>query len=48
MVQGNPCPICIGECREAINRIGGFVRETAAYLNLIVFSKRSNSADAGL
>ena len=23
MVQGNPCPICLGECREAIEEKGG-------------------------
>ena len=23
MVQGNPCPICPGECREAIEELGG-------------------------
>jgi len=27
MVQGNPCPICPGECREAIDVLGGISKE---------------------
>lgn len=37
MVQGNPCPICLGECREAIKEKGGD-KMKKALISLILLS----------